>query len=50
MAVCEQDSGASDYIVHDETGFLAGTDREALDAIIALKNDPDLRARIGQRA
>ncbi len=48
--VCERDSGAGDYIVHGETGFLAGTDREALDTIIALKNDPALRARIGESA
>ena len=37
-------------LVHGETGFLAGTDREALDTIIALKNDPWLRARIGESA
>ena len=50
MSVCERDSGAGDYIVHGKTGFLVGTDREALDTIIALKNDPALRARIGESA
>jgi glycosyltransferase involved in cell wall biosynthesis len=48
--VCERDSGAADYIVHGETGFLVSTDQEAFDAIIALKNDPALRARIGENA
>jgi glycosyltransferase involved in cell wall biosynthesis len=48
--VCERDSGAADYVAHGETGFLVDTDQEAFDAIIALKNDPALRARIGDGA
>jgi glycosyltransferase involved in cell wall biosynthesis len=48
--VCERDSGAADYIVHGETGFLVSTDQEAFDAIIALKNDLVLCARIGESA
>ncbi len=48
--VCERDSGAADYVRHGETGFLADTDQEAFDAIIALRDDPELRVRIGESA
>lgn len=39
-----------EMIAHGETGFLASTPDEWLDAIRVLANDPGLRKRIGERA
>ncbi len=39
-----------ELIEHGETGFLASTPEEWLDAIRLLSNDPGLRRRIGERA
>jgi glycosyltransferase involved in cell wall biosynthesis len=45
--VASRQGGYACDVVHGENGFLFGSDDEALDILLRLKNDPDLCARVG---
>jgi glycosyltransferase involved in cell wall biosynthesis len=48
--VAHKHGGYSDFIEHGRTGFLYGTEEEAFTFIESLKNDPELRKKIGSAA
>jgi glycosyltransferase involved in cell wall biosynthesis len=48
--VVERRGGALDYVRHEENGFLFDTEEEAMALILRLKDEPDLRRRIGLAA
>jgi len=49
-AVCSSQGGYSDFIEHGRTGYLFRDEGEALDILLKLRDDPELRARIGGAA
>jgi glycosyltransferase involved in cell wall biosynthesis len=48
--VCHAQGGYRDFVVHGETGFLYEEEGEALEYLGQLRNDPELRQRVGQAA
>jgi len=48
--VCNKTSTAADRVVHGETGFLYATDEEAESLILLLRDDIELRSRVGRAA
>lgn len=48
--VCGRGGGYEEYISHGENGFLFDTEDEALQIVEKLRNDWDLRTRIGRQA
>jgi len=48
--VCGRRGGYADYIMHGVNGFLFDTSAQAVELILMLKGDPELRARIGRAA
>jgi glycosyltransferase involved in cell wall biosynthesis len=48
--VCGRRGGYADYIVHGVNGFLFDTSEQAVALILRLRDDPSLRARVGDAA
>lgn len=48
--VCHRRGGYTEWIRSGENGFLFDTQEEAFDLLIALRDDPEMRLRIGQAA
>lgn len=48
--VCHRFAGHADHIVHGETGFVFDEQREAIEILRRLRDDPALRERIGRNA
>jgi len=48
--VCHESGGYAQWIEHGHNGFLFGSQQEALEILLGLKEDPGLRERVGREA
>jgi glycosyltransferase involved in cell wall biosynthesis len=48
--VCHESGGYAEWIEHGRNGFLFESQREALEILLGLKEDPALRERVGREA
>jgi glycosyltransferase involved in cell wall biosynthesis len=48
--VCHKRGGYVEWIEDGHNGFLFDTQQEALEIVLALKEDPQLRERVGKEA